>query len=131
MEIIDYQHLKLSHVSLVVLSYVFFCYRGLLALGGNYHPSRFFHRLIHTIDTLLLICGVSLAMMLSLNPLVISWLGAKIIALFFYVVIASFAIRRGETFRTRLVAFVVSQAIFGYMVLVAITKYVWPLTAIF
>jgi uncharacterized membrane protein SirB2 len=70
-------------------------------------------------------------MMLSLNPLVISWLGAKIIALFFYVVIASFAIRRGETFRTRLVAFVVSQAIFGYMVLVAITKYVWPLTAIF
>ncbi len=130
MEIIDYQHLKLSHVSLVVLSYVFFCYRGLLALGGNYHPSRFFHRLIHTVDTLLLICGVSLAMMLSLNPLVISWLGAKIIALFLYVVIASLAIRLGKSFRVRLLAFVFSQAIFSYMVIVAITKSAWPLNNI-
>ena len=131
MEIIDYQHLKLSHVSFVVLSYVLFCYRGILAVGGNYHPSKAFHRFIHSVDALLLICGVCLAIMLSLNPLLISWLGAKIIALFLYVMIASIAIRRGKTFRTRLVAFAVSQAIFAYMVLVAIKKSAWPLSDIF
>lgn len=117
-----YKSLKHAHVSLVVLSYVLFVYRGWLAVGGTYRPGKVMSIFIHGVDTLLLVFGVSLAVLLQLNPLVTPWLMAKLLALVGYVLIAAIWVSRGKTQKARLVGWIFAQMVFLYIVLVAITK---------
>jgi uncharacterized membrane protein SirB2 len=71
----------------------------------------------HVVDTILLVCGVALAVMLgSLQP----WISAKIIALVLYIGVGTVAIKRGRTPRSRGVAALIAIAIFFYIVGVAL-----------
>lgn len=117
-----YAMLKHTHVTLVVISLVLFLWRGYLAVHGRYQTTPGKNLLIHGVDTLLLLCGVSLAILLVMNPLHTPWLLAKIVALVAYVLVAAIAVRRGKTLRQRQVAWYLALAIFLYMVSVAITK---------
>lgn len=117
-----YAMLKHTHVTLVVISLVLFLWRGYLAVHGRYQTTPGKNLLIHGVDTLLLLCGVSLAILLAMNPLHTPWLLAKIVALVAYVLVAAIAVRRGKTLRQRQVAWYLALAIFLYMVSVAITK---------
>ena len=118
---LSYIGLKHAHVSFVIVSYLLFVFRGAFAVRGTYQPTRFWNLLIHGVDTMLLLCGVSLAIWLSLNPWVTPWLMVKLIALVLYVLLAALLVRRGRTRTIRLAAYVVAQLIFLYMVLVAIS----------
>lgn len=117
-----YFALKHAHVTMVVVSFLLFAWRGYLAIDGHYQATRIRMLLIHGVDTLLLVCGVSLAVLLGLNPLVTPWLLAKIVALVLYIVIAMVAIKRGKTRGQRRVAWWVAMMIFAYMVMTAISK---------
>ena len=117
-----YKTLKHAHVSFVVLSYVLFVFRGWVAVNGTYRPRKLISIFVHGVDTLLLLLGVSLAVLLQINPLVTPWLLIKLIALVGYVLIAAIWVRRGKTKRVRLVGWIVAQVVFLYIVLVAITK---------
>ena len=117
-----YKSLMHAHVSFVVLSYVLFVFRGWLAVSGVYRPGKMMSIFVHGVDALLLILGVSLAILLEINPLVTPWLLVKIIALVGYILIAAIWVRRGQSKKTRLLGWVISQVIFLYIVLVAITK---------
>ncbi len=125
-----YAMLKHTHVTLVVISLVLFVWRGYLAVHGRYRTTRLRNLLIHGVDTLLLLCGVSLAVLLAMNPLHTPWLFAKIVALVAYVLVAAIAVRRGKTLRQRQVAWYLALAIFLYMVSVAITKNPLPFIAL-
>lgn len=117
-----YPGLKHAHVGLVALSYGLFVLRGAFAIRGVYQPTRLTNMVVHGVDTLLLICGVSLAFLLHLNPLTTPWLMTKLIALVVYVLVAATLVRRGQRRATRLLGWILAQLIFLYMVLVALTR---------
>ncbi len=117
-----YFALKHTHIALVLVSFLLFAWRGYLAIDSRYQVTRTRTLLIHGVDTLLLVCGVSLAVLLGLNPLATPWLLAKIVALVLYVVIATIAIKRGKTRRQRRVAWWLAMVVFAYMVMTAISK---------
>ena len=76
----------------------------------------------HIIDTLFLLSGVALVWMLHLNVLSEPWLLAKFAGLIVYIVLGTFAIKRGATLQSRSIAFVGALAVFAYIVGVALAK---------
>lgn len=71
------------------------------------------------VDSTLLISAILLAWRLGYSPLEHAWLAAKIIALLGYIVIGSVALKHGKTRRIRLLAWLVAQLMFLYIVSVA------------
>ncbi len=76
----------------------------------------------HVIDTVLLVSGVTMLAMLSLNPLTEAWLVAKFAGLLLYILLGTLAIRRGPTKETRIVALVAAVAVFAWVIGVALAK---------
>lgn len=76
----------------------------------------------HIIDTVFLLSGVALVFMLHLNAFSQPWLLAKFAGLIIYIVLGTFAIRRGATMQIRVIAFVGALAVFAYIVGIAIAK---------
>jgi uncharacterized membrane protein SirB2 len=76
----------------------------------------------HIIDTLFLLSGVALVWMLHLNVFSEPWLLAKFAGLIGYIVLGTFAIKRGTTLQSRIIAFVAALAVFAYIVGVALAK---------
>ena len=80
----------------------------------------------HAVDTLLLLSGVTMAVVIGLNPLAHSWLGAKLLALLVYIVLGSIALKRGKTREVRGTAFVAAILVFAYMLSVAFSHRTLP-----
>jgi uncharacterized membrane protein SirB2 len=119
----SYAALKHLHVSTVAISYALFFVRGVWMMRGSPMPQRRWVKVLpHVNDTVLLLAGVSLAVMISHYPLAAGWLTAKVLALVVYIGLGMVAIRRGRTRGVRIGAWVAGQAVFAYIVLVAITK---------
>ena len=76
----------------------------------------------HIIDTIFLLSGIALLVMLSLNPLTQSWLVAKFAGLLAYIVLGMIALRRGPTLAGRRMAFVGALAVYAYIVGVALAR---------
>jgi uncharacterized membrane protein SirB2 len=76
----------------------------------------------HVIDTVFLLSGVALVFMLHMNAFSQPWLLAKFVGLIVYIVLGTFAIKRGATMQIRVIAFVGALAVFAYIVGVALTK---------
>jgi uncharacterized membrane protein SirB2 len=115
----------------VALSYSLFFLRGVWMLRDS--PSlqlRWVKIAPHTVDTALLVSAILLAWQLDYSPLTNPWLATKIIALLLYIVIGSVAIKRGKTKRIRLVAWLTAQAVFFYIVSVAVTHDPMPWQAL-
>ena len=68
----------------------------------------------YAIDTVLLVAGISLAISWRLSPLEQPWLASKLILLLAYIVLGSFALKRGRTAGVR-----------GTCYLLALTLYLW------
>ncbi|TAN27685.1 MAG: regulator SirB [Castellaniella sp.] len=113
-----YLPIKNLHMTAVGLSILFFVIRAYWSITGS---ALLQHRVVrivpHIVDSVLLICGVILAMMIGPNQ---PWILTKIILLVFYIGVGTIAIKRGRTPTTRLVAALVGVAIFIYIVGVAI-----------
>ncbi|MFZ5558983.1 MAG: SirB2 family protein [Pseudomonadota bacterium] len=123
--------LKHLHVTTVLISYALFFVRGVWMMRGSPLLQRKWVRVLpHVNDTVLLLAGVSLAVMISQYPFVAGWLTAKVVALILYIVIGSVAIKRGRTRGVRIGAWIAGQAVFAYIVLVAFTKNANPLAAL-
>ena len=119
----DYAFLKATHVACVALSYLGFVVRGVWMMRGSAWLQKRWVRIApHVVDTLLLASAVGLAVLLRLNPAAHPWLAAKIIALVIYIVLGTIALRRGRTRATRIGAWVGAQAVFFYIVAVALTR---------
>jgi uncharacterized membrane protein SirB2 len=89
-----YSAVKFVHISLVSCSGVLFAVRGAALLIGHGWPKRrHFRVLSQIIDTLLLLAGVTLWLMLHLNPVRDTWLGTKLLLLLVYIAVGTFAMK--------------------------------------
>jgi uncharacterized membrane protein SirB2 len=116
-----YAQVKWVHVAAVLSSGLLFFLRGLLLqLGANriamFAPVRY---LSYGIDSVLLTAALMLATMLPSAMFANGWLLAKLLLLPAYVVLGSFALKRGRTPRTRLASFLAALAVFACMLAIA------------
>ena len=117
---------KHLHVLLAYVTVAGFAARGVLAiLDSPIREQKWLKVAPHVIDTVLLACGVALAIHLSLSPLAHGWLLAKIVGLVAYIGFGVLAMR-ASTRTLKVVGFVAALTTVLYLFRVAYTKAVWP-----
>jgi len=122
-----YFALKDLHVATVALSYLLFFVRGVWMLADSPLLARRWVKVVpHVNDTILLAAAIWLTTVIQQYPGTHGWLTAKVAGLIAYILIGTVAIRRGRTKRVRLAAWIAAQAVFFYIVAVALTRDVLP-----
>ena len=117
-----YLDIKAAHVLFAALSLALFAWRGGLSLWLARRPSHWVLRVLpHVVDSLLLACGIWLAVMLSLDPLRTPWLGVKLLCVLAYILLGILAFRLRGPRRLKLALFVAALSLFGFIVSVALT----------
>ncbi|MBK1611882.1 regulator SirB [Rubrivivax gelatinosus] len=118
--VVWYSPLKLAHIGLVLVSGALFALRGALVLAGqNWAMARPWRLLSYGIDTLLLTAGVTLWILLSLNPVASPWLGVKLLLLVLYIVLGSLALKRARAPAARRASYAGALMVYLFMVSVA------------
>lgn len=108
------------HVASVHLSFALFLLRGALMMAGSAwlrHPVL--RVLPHAVDTVLLASAIVLTLVISQYPFVHHWLTVKVLLLALYVVLGSYALKRGRTRVARAAFFVAAAATFLFLYSVA------------
>jgi uncharacterized membrane protein SirB2 len=119
---LDTALIKSIHIGCVALSYSLFFLRGVWMLRDSPALQQRWIRIApHTVDSVLLASAIALAWQLGISPLTHPWLAAKIVALLLYIVIGTFALKRGKTKHNRMIAWLTAQLVFFYIVSVAVT----------
>lgn len=115
-----YLPIKMVHIFAVVFSGGLFFIRGLLLFNGKQWamaaPIRYTS---YTVDTVLLTAALMLATMLPSAMFANGWLLEKIILLVVYIVLGSFALKRGNTQKKRLWFFIAAVSVYAFMFSVA------------
>ena len=125
----EYIVVKYLHVSCAALSYGGFLARGILMLrAAPMLQARWVRIVPHVVDTMLLASAVALSVMSRRYPFVEPWLTAKVIAVVVYIGAGMVALRRGKTRRSRIIAWIVAQIVFVYIVAVAVTRNPLPIS---
>jgi uncharacterized membrane protein SirB2 len=119
--------LKYVHVACVVTSYAFFFVRGVWMMRDSPLLTRRWVKITpHVIDTMLLASAIAMAVMIRQYPFTAPWLTAKLLGLVLYIGLGMLALKRGKTKRVRVAAWIAAQAVFLYIVVVALTKSMLP-----
>ncbi len=115
-----YPTIKLLHIAAVALSGGLFFVRGLGVAGGATWamapPLRY---LSYAIDTVLLGAAIALSVIIQQYPLVHGWLTAKVVLLVVYIVLGTFALKRGRTQAIRLACWVAALGVFALILAIA------------
>lgn len=124
----SYIAVKHLHVTAVTLSFALFFLRGIwMMLESPLLQKRWVKVLPHVIDTLLLVAGITAAVMIRQSPFVADWLTAKVFGLIAYIILGTLALKRGRTRGRRIGFWFAALATFGYIVAVAFAKNPNPL----
>lgn len=119
--------LKLIHVTTAAVSYALFVVRGIWMIRDSPRLGARWVRIVpHVNDTLLLAAAIAMTVLLHQYPGTHAWLTAKVTGLLFYIGLGMVAIRHGRTRHTRIAAWIAAQAVFFYIVAVALTRSPWP-----
>lgn len=119
----EYAVLKAVHVGCVATSYALFVARGVGRFtDAPWATQRWTRVAPHVVDTLLLISALAMATTLARFPAMHTFLLTKALALVTYIALGLVAFRFGRTRPVRVTAWVGAQAVFFYLVGVAITK---------
>lgn len=115
-----YLPIKHVHIAAVLISGGLFFLRGLLLLSGRtWAMSAPFRYLSYSIDTILLTAALMLATMLPSGVFANGWLTVKLVLLVVYVVLGSFALKRGNTQNIRWICFIAAICVYAFMITVA------------
>lgn len=115
-----YPQIKWVHVAAVMASGSLFAVRGaLMLLGVQWAMAAPLRYLSYAIDTILLTAALMLTTILHQYPFVHGWLTAKVLLLIVYIVLGSYALKRGRTQRTRLICWLGALAVYGYIISIA------------
>lgn len=118
-----YSSLKTLHALTALVTIAGFLLRGYWMLAGNPLLNAKLTRILpHVIDTLFLVSGIALLVMLDGGPLTQVWMLAKIGGLLAYIALGMVALRRGRTEGIRNAAFVAAVAVFAYTYGIALSK---------
>lgn len=115
--------IKNLHVLSAAVTIAGFILRGYwMATSSDLLQHRATRTAPHIVDTVFLLSGIAMLVMLSLNPFSQSWLVAKFTGLIAYILLGTVAIHRGSTLQVRMVAFVAALSVFAYVAGVALSK---------
>jgi uncharacterized membrane protein SirB2 len=118
-----YPMLRDTHITTVAITSLLFVLRWIWSVRDSPHLRRPSVRVLpHVNDTLLLLSGLGMALLLHQYPLVQPWLTAKLLALICYILLGGIAIRYGRTPRQRLWAGVAALTVLGYLIGVGIHR---------
>ncbi|MFZ2542209.1 MAG: SirB2 family protein [Gallionella sp.] len=113
--------LKGLHITCALTSYTLFLLRGIWSLRGSPIMQQRWVRIVpHVVDTLLLASAIALAVTIQQYPFVDAWLTTKVAGLLLYIGLGFVALKYGKSRTIRIVAWLAAQAMFAYIVLVAI-----------
>lgn len=121
-----YPQIKFVHVAAVILSGSLFALRGLLMLARSRwtnHPALRY--LSYAIDTTLLTAALMLVTILQHYPFVQSWLTAKVVLLVVYIVLGTFALKRGRTRGVQMTCYFAAMAVFVFIATIARAHDAW------
>jgi uncharacterized membrane protein SirB2 len=119
----DYFLIRHIHTTAVAISFAGFVLRGIWMLRNSpLLHARWTGILPHAVDTILLLSAIWLAIATQQYPFVDGWLTAKVLGLIAYVLLGTVALKRGPSRPIRLAAWIGALLVFGYIVLVALTK---------
>jgi uncharacterized membrane protein SirB2 len=119
-----YPQVKWVHVAMVIASGSLFVLRGAgMLMGSTVGMAAPVRYLSYAIDTTLLTAALMLAAMLHQYPFVHGWLTAKVLLLVLYIVLGSFALKRGATTRTRAMFFAAAVVVYCMIAAVAMTRF--------
>ena len=111
------------HRACVSASIALFVARGLGVMAQQAWPLQHVWRYLSVaIDVPLLLAGAGLWALLGLHPLQQTWLGAKLVLLVVYIVLGSFALKRGRTRGQRAAFFAAALAVVLSMVGIALAR---------
>jgi uncharacterized membrane protein SirB2 len=114
-----YAGLKHAHMLFIAISIILFEYRYIMKVFNKAVPKAL-KVIPHINDTLLLVTGISMVYIASINPLEHSWLGAKIVALLLYIGFGMMALKSNGA--KSVFGFIMATAVFIFMLFTAITK---------
>ena len=115
-----YPQIKLVHVVAVLASGSLFFLRGLvLHLGGRWAMAAPLRYLSSAIDTVPLTAALMLATILHQYPFVHGWLTMKVVLLIVYVVLGTYALKRGQTKRTRVLCWIAALVVYAFIISIA------------
>lgn len=123
----EYAFLKAVHLGCAAASYALFVLRGIWMMReASTLRARWVRIVPHLIDSVLLASAIALAVATRQYPFVAGWLTAKLAALLAYIALGMIALKWGATKRQRALAWMAAQAIFLYIVAVALTHHAAP-----
>jgi uncharacterized membrane protein SirB2 len=115
-----YPQIRAVHVAAVIASGMLFLLRGFaVQLGAKWAMAAPLRYLSYTIDTVLLTAALMLVTILHQYPFVQGWLTAKVLLLIVYVVLGSFALKRGRTRAVRISCWVAALLVYLFIVSIA------------
>ena len=124
-----YPQIKDVHIAAVVASGLLFLLRGIaVQAGARWAMAAPLRWLSYAIDSVLLTAALMLVTILQQYPFVQAWLTTKVVLLAVYVVLGTFALRRGRTPRVRLACFLAALGVYGFIASVAVEHH--PLGAL-
>ena len=117
-----YMGIKHTHIMLAAFSIIFFNFRFWKYFLVK--RPKWTRIVPHVVDTFLLVTGILLAVILSVNPFSAAggWLGVKLIFVVLYIVFAFFAMRQRLVLSSRLVAYLIANFMAMGVVYMALMK---------
>jgi uncharacterized membrane protein SirB2 len=108
------------------LSFLGFIIRGYWMISG----SKLLHTkpvkiVPHIIDTVLLLSAVVLEMLSGFYPLKVDWVTLKVLLLVVYIILGTFALKRGRTKPIKIICFVLAIITFLGIYGLAVHKPIW------
>lgn len=115
-----YPEIKWVHVAAVICSGLLFAVRGTAQLAGaRWTMAAPLRYLSYAIDTTLLTAALMLATILRQYPFVHAWLTVKVLLLVVYIVLGTFALKRGRTHTAKLYCFLAALGLYLFIASVA------------
>ena len=115
-----YPQIKAVHIAAVMASGLLFLLRGAaVQMGASWAMAAPLRYLSYTIDTVLLTAALMLATIIHQFPFVQGWLTAKVLLLVAYVVLGSFALKRGRTRAVRTSCWIAALLVYLFIVSIA------------
>lgn len=98
-----YLPLRHLHLSLVVISVLFFITRaGLMFAGKSIHQQKWAKMTSRTVDTFLLISALILCTIINQYPFVDAWITEKVVSVIAYIILAYIALYQAKTTKNRI-----------------------------
>ena len=121
-----YPQIKFVHIAAVIASGSLFGLRGLLMLAGSpWSQHALLRYMSYAIDTTLLTAALMLTTIIRQYPGAQSWLTVKVLCLIVYIVLGTFALKRGRTYGVRLACFIAAITVYLFIVSVARAHSPW------